>query len=102
MSIKVSKAWKAVVTAVGGALTVLTGALGDDVLELSELGQLGTATAVLGLTVYGVWKVPNRDSDPLGDAEAKLIAALDHAAQFGRIAEEQARALRNAEPRKAK
>lgn len=100
--IKVDKAWKAVIGAVGGLAAVASDVVTDELIGLDELGQLGTAAGVLALTVYGVWRVPNSDDDPVGDAQAKLVAALDRAAEFGRIAEEQARALRGAAPRKLK
>lgn len=51
---------KAFVAAIGAIVTALTVALADEVLDLSEVGQL-VAVAVTGAaTVYGVWKVPNR------------------------------------------
>ncbi|PXY25140.1 hypothetical protein BAY59_24245 [Prauserella coralliicola] len=57
---KVSEAWKAIVAAVGGVVTVLTVTVADEVIGLDEVGSLGAAVSTLVLTVYGVWRVPNK------------------------------------------
>lgn len=51
---------KAIVTAIGGLATVLSGALADNVLGTGEVGSFAAALAVAVVTVYGVWRVPNR------------------------------------------
>lgn len=51
---------KAVVAAVGTLTTVLTAALADDVLDVSETGSLVSALILGALSVYAVWRVPNR------------------------------------------
>lgn len=93
--IKISQAWKAIITAVGGVTTALTATAADEVIGLDELGQLGAAVGVLALTVYGVWRVPNQDAAATVTASrAKMLAALDETAKVGRIAGDYARTLR--------
>lgn len=53
---------KAVAAAVGTVVTVLTGALADDVLDMSETGTLVATIVTAALTVYAVYKVPNADA----------------------------------------
>lgn len=61
-----TKATKAIVAAVGATLTALTTwlaavavAVGDDAIDMQEVGALLLATITLGSTIYGVWRVPN-------------------------------------------
>ena len=63
----VTKPTKAIVTAVGTSLTALTTmwatvsvAASDDVFDAGEVGTMTTALITLGLTVWAVWRVPNR------------------------------------------
>lgn len=53
---------KTVVAALGTVVTVLTGALADDVLDMSETGTLVSTIVTAALTVYAVYKVPNADA----------------------------------------
>jgi hypothetical protein len=64
--IRTTKA-KAVVAAIGTTATAVTTALatvsvavGDDAIDVSEVGVILTAVASLVSTVYGVWKTTNR------------------------------------------
>lgn len=50
---------KAVAAAVGTIVTVLTAALADDVLDISETSALVSAVVTGALTVYAVYRVPN-------------------------------------------
>lgn len=50
---------KALVAAVGSVVTVLSAALADDVLDVSETGTIVATAVTAALTVYGVWRVPN-------------------------------------------
>lgn len=53
---------KAVAAALGLVVTALSAAFADDVLDVSETGQI-VATVITGaLSVYAVWRVPNRPS----------------------------------------
>lgn len=69
-AVKVTGA-KAVVAAVGGTLTALTTALatvsvvvGDDAIDITEVGALVVAGGTLVSTVYGVWKTRNKPVAP--------------------------------------
>jgi hypothetical protein len=54
---------KAVVAFVGTLVTVLTGALADDVFSAGEVGEI-VAQAVTGiLTVIAVWQIPNKPAE---------------------------------------
>lgn len=52
---------KAVVAAVGTIVTALTAAFTDDVVDIGEVGELTAVVIAAGLTIYGVWRVPNRE-----------------------------------------
>lgn len=63
----VTKPTKAIVAAVGSTLTALMTALAtvtlvldDDAVDLNEVSSLATAALSLVMTIYAVWKVPNR------------------------------------------
>lgn len=56
------KVAKAVASAVGTIATALTAALADDILNTDETGTLVSTIVVAALTVYSVWRVPNRGS----------------------------------------
>jgi len=58
---------KAVVAAIGTTATAVTTALatvsvavGDDAIDVTEVGSIFTAVVALVSTVYGVWKTTNR------------------------------------------
>lgn len=53
---------KAVAAAIGTLITVLTAALADDVLQVSETSGIVAAAVTGVLTVYAVWRTPNRDA----------------------------------------
>lgn len=53
---------KAVVAAVGGLCTVLAGALADNVIDGGEVANLVASAVTAALTVYAVWRTPNRDA----------------------------------------
>lgn len=57
--IRTTKA-KAVAAAVGGLATVVAGVFADDVLDTSEVAGLVSGLVVAGLTVYAVFRVPNK------------------------------------------
>lgn len=60
---RISKAAKTVVAAVGTVVTGLSAAFADDVLSVDETGNL-VATIIAGvLTVAAVWRVPNRPDE---------------------------------------
>ena len=50
----------ATITALLGALTVVSVAVNDGQLDGGEIGGLITTAITLITTVYGVWKVPNQ------------------------------------------
>lgn len=69
--IRATKPTKAIIAGVGTTLTALTTmwatvsiAASDDVFDAGEVGTLTTALITLGMTVYSVWKVPNRPVEP--------------------------------------
>lgn len=51
---------KAVVAAIGTAVTVLTAALADDVFNASEMGTFIATLIEGGTTVWAVWRVQNK------------------------------------------
>jgi hypothetical protein len=53
------RAAKAIVAAVGSLVTVLTGALADDVLGTDEIGTVVSTAVVAVITVAGVYATPN-------------------------------------------
>ncbi|CAM3460833.1 hypothetical protein [Stackebrandtia soli] len=57
---KVSKVAKAVVAALGAAVTALTVAMGDDTISATE----GITVALAVLTALGVYAVPNAPDEP--------------------------------------
>lgn len=61
---KVTKPTKAIITALSMVLVVLTGALGDDLLSMSETTQLISIVVEAVAAVYAVWRVPNRPVEP--------------------------------------
>jgi hypothetical protein len=54
------KTAKAVVTAVGAIVTVLTAALADNVFNASETGTTIACVVEQGITVWTVWKMRNK------------------------------------------
>ncbi|MBM7788843.1 hypothetical protein [Tenggerimyces flavus] len=58
--LKISDKWKAVVGAVGTVVTALTAAFADNVLGVDELGHVISVVVAAGVTIYGVWRVPNK------------------------------------------
>lgn len=65
-NLPVTKPTKAIVAGIGTTLTALTTALatvsvavGDDVVDASEVGAIVTALITAGVTVWAVWRVPN-------------------------------------------
>jgi hypothetical protein len=46
-------------TAATTALAVVSTALGDDAIDVTEIGSITSAIFSFGLTVYAVWRVPN-------------------------------------------
>ena len=69
---RITKPTKAIISALGTVLIVLTGAVGDDVLSMSDLTQLITTVVEAAATVYAVWRVPNR---PVADSPAVASSA---------------------------
>lgn len=57
---------KAVVAAAGTVVTALTAAFADDVVELNELGNVAAVVIAAGVTIYGVWRVPNQEAPANG------------------------------------
>lgn len=64
---------KAIVAGIGGtlaaiitALMVLGSALEDGNIGAGEVAGLVTAVVVMVSTIYGVWRVPNKDIPPQG------------------------------------
>lgn len=51
---------KAIAAAVGAVATAASAALADNVLGTGETATIASALAVAVVTVYGVWRVPNR------------------------------------------
>ena len=51
---------KAVAAAIGAAVTALQQVLMDNVFNVDHWISLVTSIILLGLTVYTVWKVPNK------------------------------------------
>lgn len=58
---KISDKLKAVVAAVGTVVTALTAAFADDVLNVDEAGNIVAVVVSAGVTIYGVWRVPNQN-----------------------------------------
>lgn len=52
---------KAITAAVGSLVTVLTAAFADDVFSADEVGTLVSTLVTAALTVYAVWRLPNRE-----------------------------------------
>lgn len=61
---RVANKWKAVAAAIGTVVTAVNAALADNLLGFDEVGTLVTAVVTAALTVYAVWRVPNRDEVP--------------------------------------
>lgn len=59
---KVKRNAKAVIGAVGTFVTALTAATADNVIGLDEVPHLVSTLVLGGVTVYSIWKVPNRQS----------------------------------------
>lgn len=57
---KVKRNAKAVIGAVGTFVTALTAAAADNVIGLDEVPHLVSTLVLGGVTVYSIWKVPNR------------------------------------------
>jgi hypothetical protein len=55
---------KTLAAAIGTTVTVVTAALADDVLDISETAGIVAAAVTGALTVYAVWRTPNRDRAP--------------------------------------
>jgi hypothetical protein len=53
------KSTKAIITAVGGFLTLVLANFTDDVLPVDNLGNVISGFIGLGLTIYTTWRVPN-------------------------------------------
>lgn len=51
---------KAVVSAIGGFISVLAAVFADDVLDTSEVGGLVAGLILLVMTVAGVWRTENK------------------------------------------
>lgn len=51
---------KAAVAAVGTFVEALKVVLLDNVVEMNEVGSIITSVIILGATVYGVFRVPNK------------------------------------------
>jgi hypothetical protein len=60
---EVTKA-KATVAAVGVFIEGLKVALLDNVVDVNEWASILTSVVILGVTVWGVWRVPNK---PVGE-----------------------------------
>ena len=56
---KMTKA-KAVVAGVGAVVSILTAAFADDVFSASETGQVTAVLVEQAITVWAVWRVPNK------------------------------------------
>lgn len=70
----VTKPTKAIVAAVGSTVTALASgvaavqlAIEDGSLSADEVGSVTAALVLLGLTVWGVWRTPNRPVEPPTD-----------------------------------
>lgn len=61
-AMNVGRVAKAIVAAVGTVVTALTPVVADEVIGLDELGTVVSALVAAAATVYGVWRVPNRDT----------------------------------------
>lgn len=59
---KMTKA-KALVAALGTVVTVLTGVLADDVLNVGEIGEVVSTLVTGAITVWAVWGVPNKPAE---------------------------------------
>lgn len=58
---------KAIVAAVGLVVTALTAALSDDVFNVSDAGQVTFTVVTAAVSVYAVWKIPNRPASTLSN-----------------------------------
>ena len=61
---------KAVIGAVGLFTSAANEALADNVLDLDEIGTLTSRLLGIGVAVYLIWRVPNRQHNH-GEAPAK-------------------------------
>lgn len=55
---------KAIVAAIGAIATAVGTALADDVFGGDDTTTVIAAVVTAALTVYGVWRTPNRPADP--------------------------------------
>lgn len=62
---KTTKA-KAITAAVGAVVAVLTAAFADDVFSANETSQVVAVLVEQALTVWAVWRVPNKTVQPFG------------------------------------
>lgn len=51
---------KAILAAVGAFIEALKLLLLDNLIEMNEIGSLVTSVIILGITVYSVFRVPNK------------------------------------------
>lgn len=51
---------KAIAAAIGTTATAVSGVLAENVLGTGEIGSIASALAAAVVTVYSVWRVPNR------------------------------------------
>lgn len=57
-----TKPTKAIVAGIGTFVTLLAGVFADDVFDTTnELPSVISGAVVLGLTIFGVWKVRNEE-----------------------------------------
>jgi hypothetical protein len=54
------KSTKAIITAVGGFLTLVLANFTDDALPVDNFGNVISGLIGLGLTVYSTWRVENK------------------------------------------
>lgn len=58
-----TKPTKAIIASVGTFVTLLSGVFADEVFDTAnELPSVISGLVVLGLTIYGVWRVPNKEA----------------------------------------
>lgn len=60
-------------TAVTTALAVVSVAIGDDAVSIEEISGITTALLTMGLTVWGVWRVPNQPIPEPTQSSARRI-----------------------------
>ena len=83
---------KAVVALIGGAVTLVSGVVAGEVVDINKWVEVGSSAVFLALTTYGVWRVPNQA--PEAYARETLLGVLDGVSEVGNASQQKAESIR--------